>query len=178
MNTFAATSQRIPRPALIGVAVLVAAFAALMVVRVGGLGGSSSTTATPVAVATPSVPVKVPTTATAKPKLVLLPNLPTPIARALRYSKVVVVSVYVGQAPGDRPAVVEASQGARSAGVGFVAVNVGSDKGAAELGSFVGPVSTPTMLVVRRPGKIITQIPGRVERAVVAQAAYNAGARR
>jgi hypothetical protein len=34
------------------------------------------------------------------------------------------------------------------------------------------------MLVVRRPGKIVTQISGPAESQVVAQAAHNAGARR
>jgi len=177
VNTIAATSQRIPRPALIGIAVLVTAFVALMVVRVGILGGSSST-ATPIVHSPTSTPARTAADGSGTPKIVLLPNLPVPVARALRNSKVVVVSVYVGQAPGDHPAVVEAHKGARSAGAGFVAVNVGSDKAAAAFSSFTGPITSPTMLVVRRPGKIITQIPGRVDSAVVAQAAHNAGARR
>ena len=53
------------------------------------------------------------------------------MAHALRYSKVTVVSLYVGQAAGDRAVVAEARKGARAAGAGFVAVNVGSDKQAA-----------------------------------------------
>lgn len=176
MNTIAATSQRIPRPALIGVAVLVAAFVALMVVRVGVLGGSSSSTA----IATPATPAPAPSTAPANvtPKVVLLPNLPSPIARALRNSKVVVVSLYFGQAAGDRAAAVAAKAGARQSGAAFVAVNVGDDKNAAAFSSFTGAVTPPTLLVVRRPGKIITQIPGQVESDIVAQAARNAGARR
>ncbi|WP_411277383.1 hypothetical protein [Gaiella sp.] len=177
MNTIAATSQRIPRPALIAVAVLVAAFVALMVVRVGVLGGSPSTTATLAPTATPT-PAKTAPAANATPKVVLLPNLPAPVARALRYSKVVVVSMYLGQAPGDRAAALVARRGARFAGAGFVAVNVGSDKNAGAFSSFTGAVTPPTLLVVRRPGKIVTQIHGRVESELVAQAARNAGARR
>lgn len=178
MNTIAATSQRIPRPALIGVAVLAAAFVALMVVRIGVLGGSSSTTATPAApTATPPI-TKTAAEANAKPKVVLLPNLPAPLAHALRYSKVVVVSMYLGQVPGDRAAVAAARRGARSTGAGFVAVNVGSDKNAAAFSSFTGAVTPPTLLVVRRPGTIVTEIPGRLESDLVAQAARNAGARR
>jgi len=180
VNTIAATSQRIPRPALIGIVALVAAFAALMVVRTGMLGTSSDSGSTaPIAGSIPArAPAKPITKTAAAPKIVLLPGLPAKVAHALRYSKVVVVSLYVGQAPGDRTSVVAARQGARAAGAGFVAVNVGSDKTAASVKSFAGPVSPPSMLVVRRPGKIVTQISGPVETAVVTQAAHNAGARR
>ena len=177
MNTIAATTSRIPRTGLIALVALVAAFALLMVVRSGVIGGSDSSappvTATPKTAATPP-----PTAVPAKPTVVLLPGLPSTVAKALRYSKVVVVSLYVGQDPVDRAWVTEARKGARSTGAGFVAVNVGSDKTAAKVASFAGPVSAPTMLVVRRPGKIVTQIPGPVESIVVAQAARNAGARR
>ena len=176
MNTIAASSQRIPRPALIGIVALVAAFAALMVVRTGVLGGSSST-AVPTAPATAPAPVKASATP-AVPKVVLLPGLPSDVAHALRFSRVVVVSLYIGQAPGDHASVTQARLGARAAGAGFVAVNVGSDRKAGSIASFVGPVSPPSMLVVRRPGKIVTRISGPVESAVVTQAAHNAGARR
>ncbi|MSO94299.1 MAG: hypothetical protein EXQ81_00715 [Thermoleophilia bacterium] len=178
MKTFTITSQRIPRPVLIGIAVLFAAFAALMIVRVVHPGGPSSTAAAPPAPAPAVLPVETRPTPNAKPRIALLPDLPVAVAHALRYSKVVVVSAYVGQAPGDHPAVTEARKGARSAGAGFVAVNVGSDKVAAAFSSFIGPVTPPAMLIVRRPGRILTRISGQVESAIVAQAAYNAGARR
>jgi hypothetical protein len=179
VNTIAATTNRIPRTALIALGALVVAFALLMIVRMGVLGGSESTTPptlTPTKTATPSnvAPPKAPT----KPAVVLLPNLPPQIAAKLRYSKVVVVSLYVGQAPADRLAVGQARTGARAAGAGFVAINVGADKNAGSVAPFVGPVTMPALLVVRRPGKIVTQIPGQVESAIVAQAARNAGARR
>ena len=108
----------------------------------------------------------------------LLPGLPAQIASKLHYSKVVVVSVYLGPVPSDRSSVTEVRKGARAAGAGFVAVNVANDKNATAMSSFVGPVSSPATLVVRRPGKIVTQIQGPVEAAVVMQAAHNAGARR
>jgi hypothetical protein len=180
VNTIAATTRRVPRVAVIGIIVLVAAFALLMVVRAGVLGGSKSeptTVTSPPKAVTPSTPVK-PRVAPAKPKIVLLPGLPAQIASKLRYSKVVVVSVYLGPVASDRASVGEARRGARAAGAGFTAVNVANDKTAAQMGSFVGPVSSPTMLVVRRPGTIVTQINGPIEAAVVKQAAHNAGARR
>jgi hypothetical protein len=182
VNTIAATTSRVPRPVVIAVVALAAAFVALMVVRVGVFGGSSDATSagTPVTHSTtPSTPAKTfnkPTATT--PKVVLLPNLPASVAHALRYSKVAVVSLYVGRAQGDRAVMTEVRKGARSVGAGFVAVNVGSDKQAGKISSFAGSVSAPTMLIVRRPGRIVAQFSGPVESAVIAQAAHNAGARR
>lgn len=178
MNTIAASTSRIPRTGLIALVALVVAFALLMIVRSGVVGGSDSGA---VSVATPPKTAATPSTAPktpAKPAVVLLPGLPAPIASKLRYSKVVVVSVYVSPAVGDRAMVAQARKGARATGAGFTAVNVANDKNARAMASFVGPVSSPTLLVVRRPGKIVTRISGPVEAAVVTQAAYNAGARR
>ena len=196
VNTIAATTSRVPRVALIGAVALVAAFALLMVVRSGVLGSSSSesaNTASPTPVASsPSASASRAASAkpklaasaqtkpalAAKPKLVLLPGLPQPVAHALRFSRVVVVSLYAGPARGDRPAVSQARKGARAAGVGFVPINVIDDRRAASLASFAGPVTAPAMLVVRRPGKIVTRMQGTIDSAVVRQAARNAGARR
>lgn len=184
MNTIAATSQRIPRPALIGIVVVVVAFAALMIVRSGVLGGGSSDSGSTAGTSSATSPAVTPTQShssavtPAQPKIVLLPGLPPKIAHALRYSKVAVVSLYVGQAQSDRQWVAAARKGARSAGAGFVAVNVGDDKAAAAVSSFAGAASSPSMLVVRRPGRIVTQIAGPIDAVVVAQAAHNAGARR
>lgn len=177
MNTIAASTRRVPRAALIGIVAVIAAFVALMLVRSGVLGGSStSSPPAPTRIHAPTPPGAGATRA--KPTVVLLPGLPQPVARALRYSKVVVVSLYTAPAPSDRTAVAQARAGARTAGAGFVAVNVVDDKRAAELASFVGPASAPAMLVVKRPGRIVTRMPGTVDSAVVAQAARNAGARR
>jgi hypothetical protein len=180
VNTIAATSQRIPRPALIGIVGLVAAFAVLMVVRSGLLGGSSSSSSSPAPVATHSSPsVKAHAfTKPAQPKVTLLPGLPASVAHALRYSKVAVVSLYVGQAPTDRAMVAVARKGARAAGAGFVAVNVGDDRNAATVTRFAGTVSTPATLVVKRPGTVVSTFGGPVDSTVLQQAARNAGARR
>ena len=179
VNTIAATSHRIPRPALIGIGVLILAFAVFMVVRAGILGGSSSNVSTPDVVTPVTHGKPLATTKVATPaKVVLLPGLPPQVAHALRYSRVAVVTLYVGQAPADHASVTAARTGARSTGAGFVAVNVGTDKAAGTIASFAGPLSSPSTLVVRRPGKIVTQLSGPVDAAVVAQAAHNAGARR
>jgi len=176
VNTIAATTRRVPRVALIGIVALGAAFALLMVVRAGVLGGSTSV----------SKPLTTPTRvyrakharSAAKPQVVILPGLPPAVTHALRYSEVVVVSLYSSPAPGDYDAVAQALQGARAAGAGFAAVNVVDTKNAPEVASFVGDVSTPAMLVVRRPGTIVTRIDGVADAAVVRQAVANARAGR
>jgi len=177
VNTFAASTSRVPRAALIGIVVLVAAFALLMVVRAGVFGSSSSTSST---VAPTTAPATTPAkhTTPAKPAVVLLPGLPTQVAHALRYSKVVVVSLYSGSANGDRQTVAAVREGARAAGAGFVAVNVTDDRKAGDVASFAGAVSSPAMLVVARPGRIVATMEGNVDTAVAMQAAHNAGARR
>ncbi len=180
MNTIAATTNRIPRVGLIALVAVVAAFALLMVVRLGVFGGSSGDV-TPLTAQTANGTTHVTTPAkprvSPKPAVVLLPGLPKQIASKLRYSKVVVVTLYSGAANADRAFVGVARKGARSTGAGYVAINVTDDKNAEAVASFVGPASTPTLLVIRRPGKIVTRIPGAVDVDVVAQAAHNAGAR-
>ena len=180
MNTIAASTRRVPRAALIGIVVLIAAFAALMVVRAGVIGGSS-TDSTPIA--TPLAELagdagEARADLPAKPTVVLLPGLPAQIASKLRYSKVVVVSLYTGTAAGDRAAVAQARSGAREVGAGFTAINVLDEKQARAVAKFGGPVDSPSVLVVRRPGRIVTQFTGTVDGKVVAQAAHNAGAGR
>ena len=180
MNTIAASTRRVPRAAQIGLVVLIAAFAALMLVRSGVIGGSS-TDATSVVAPTQVAPVtpSQPKPATpAKPRVVLLPNLPPQIAAKLRYSNVVVVSLYTGTSTGDRAAVREARTGARQIGAGFTAINVLDEKPARSIAQFGGPSDSPAVLIVRRPGKIVSEFTGTVDGKVVAQAARNAGAGR
>ena len=148
---------------------------------------SASSSSSP---AVPSVAAKQPTThpatATAKPvskpakpKVVLLPGVPAPIAHALRSSKVVVVALYAHGVTGDKAAVKQARAGAKSAHAGFAAVNVVNETTARVLGKFAGiATAPPAVLVVKRPGKIVNQFNGYADSEIVAQAAHNAGAGR
>ncbi len=162
---------------LLGVAL--AAGAAFLVARPLLLSDSDSTPA-PATIAAPTKPATTTPgkSVSAKPNLVLLPGLPKPIAKQLRYSKVVVVSVYSGTSKGDRASVAQARAGAREVAAGFVPMNVLDENTARELQPFAGTASSPVVLVVRRPGKIVTRFDTRVDGALVAQAARNAGARR
>lgn len=128
---------------------------------------STSGPATPIAPVVPTVP-----------KIVLLDGLPKVVATQLRASRVAVIALYTRTGPTDRAAVKDARQGARAAGASFVAIDLLGERAARDLQRFVGTVGTPTVLVVRRPGRIVTQLEGRVDSAVVEQAAHNAGARR
>jgi hypothetical protein len=145
---------------------------------------ASSSSATPPVTAhtapttRPATPAKSATTKPVKPSVVLLPGLPSPVARALRYSKVVVVTLYARGGVGDRTAIAEARKGAKSVHAGFTTVNLANEKAAKRVGSFAGTKTAPqAVLIVKRPGKIVNRFDGFVDRQIVAQAARNAGAR-
>jgi hypothetical protein len=137
----------------------------------GSQTGSSSTSSSNSGSSTPKGG-----TTKAAPKIVLLPGLPTKLEQRLRYSRVVVVSVYAGTSAGDRALVAQAREGARDVGAGFVALNVLNEGTAREVQPYIGTASPPVLLVVRRPGKVVSRIDGTLDAAVVAQAARNAGA--
>jgi hypothetical protein len=141
-----------------------------------GDGGDTVAPVTP----TPITPKPVQPAAPTKPTVVLLPGLPAKVANKLHYSKVLVVTLYQGSAKGDRSAVVAAQKGARSVRAGFLSVNVLNEKSARTIQAFVGTTSTPTVVVVRRPGQIVSTLEGAAsaDEQLVAQAAHNAGAGR
>jgi hypothetical protein len=160
------------------------ALAAMIVLRSGLLDSSDSSTlpagsaATQPKPATAPVSPAKPTPAVTRPKIELLPGLPSPVAKALRRSRVVVVSLYAAPSGPDRGSVNIARRGARSVGAGFVAIDVFRERDAKQLEPFAGTVSAPALLVVRRPGTIVTRFVGYVDDRIVAQAAHNAGARK
>jgi hypothetical protein len=170
----------VPNPrllALLGIAV--AALLAFLVARPMLMGNGDADVATPTTQnpVAPAPAVEKPSKAAPKVQRVqLVPGLPAPVARKLRFEKVVVVSVYAAKAPSDRKALAQARAGARDVDAGFVALNALDEKKAKAFADFAGVGETPSMLVVRRPGKVVTRINGFVDRAIVAQAAQNAGA--
>jgi len=96
------------------------------------------------------------------------------LGRALRRRPVVVVSLYASDIPLDRLARAEASAGARDAGAGFVAIDVVSAKQSEALALGMGVVSAPAVLVMRRPGQLVTHFAGVIDRVAIAQAAADA----
>ena len=171
----------IPFPAryLVVMGVALAAAALLLVARPMLLGSNDETVGAAPTTPTPRTTTPPPSTPV-PPKVVLLPGLPPQVANKLRYSKVLVVSLYQGSARSDRAAVAAARAGARTVGAGFLAANVLNEKNARALQSFVGTTSTPAVVVVRRPGRIASRLEGAAstDSELVAQAAHNAGATR
>jgi hypothetical protein len=159
--------------AVIGAAILLAGLFLVARPLMGG-GGETAAVVTPPA---PTSPTSKPSARPApKPRLQLLPGLPPKLANKLRHSKVVVVSLYQGNAIGDRSAVVAAAVGARGARAGFLPVNVLNEQSARAVQTFVGATTTPTVVVVTRPGRIATRLEGAAasDGQLVAQAALNA----
>jgi hypothetical protein len=174
------TTTLSPPIRILGIVGILAA-AALGLLLISQHRSSHSSTASPAAVtathhaASASTTKPVPRTA---PKIVLLPGLPAPVAHSLHYSKVVVVALYSAGVPSDFAALTQARQGARAAHAGFAAVNVLNEQVAKGLDKFAGTVATPTVLIVRRPGRVLNQFDGYTDNEVVAQAAHNVGAGR
>jgi hypothetical protein len=179
MNVAAPVQTRL----LVVLGLVAAAVLAFVLLRGNLLGGDEPTASTAPAVrtpaATPATTKPSPTKPNAKPRtpvVVLNPGLPTTLARALRREKVVVAAVFAAGA-GDLSAVAEARTGAHEVGAGFVTLNVLEERKARALEKLAGPLSAPSVLVFKRPGKIALRFDGFADSAVVAQAAHNAGAR-
>lgn len=165
--------------AVMGGALLLALL--FLVARPMLLGNEGETaTPTPTTNPGPTIPLKPHGRPVPKPTVVLLPGLPSKVENKLRYSKVVVVSLYQGNAASDRSAVASAAAGARAVKAGFLPVNVLNEKSARALQSFVGTTTTPTVVVVKRPGRVVNRLEGAasMDAQLVAQAAVNAGAKR
>lgn len=160
-------------------AVLLAALAFLAVRPLLLSDDASTSSPASTAALTPSPTTASPSKAApTTPKVVLVAGLPKPVASKLRRGNVAVVSVYTGTSVVDRASVREAKAGAQAAGAQFVKLNVLDEDTARAVQSFAGTMSTPAVLVVKRPGKIVTRLQGPAEDAIVRQAAHNAGARK
>ncbi|HJQ75161.1 MAG TPA: hypothetical protein VJ814_09755 [Gaiellaceae bacterium] len=153
--------------------------AALVVVAAAGFlvfkQHKSSTATTTPAVTTPARTT--PTHTTPAPAQVKLNThgLPVHVALALRKHSVVVVALTQPGAGVDAIAAAEAQAGAHEMGAGFVAINVRRQRPGTAVLRKLGVLSTPTVLVVKRPGLVYAEFKGGfVDRDVVAQAVTDA----
>jgi hypothetical protein len=177
-------SLTLPNPRLVAVLGLaLAALVAFLVARPLILSDDESTGATPAveapSAAAPSTQAQSAPATKARAgskRIALLPGLPAPVAKKLRFEQVVVVALYSAKAPLDRKTVTHARVGAKTVDAGFVAVNVLNERKARLLGQFADASESPAVIVVRRPGRVVSQFNGFVDAAIVAQAAQNAGA--
>jgi hypothetical protein len=130
----------------------------------------TSASPTPKAPATPKraarrpAPVQATTTAS---------GFPRPINRALGNRRVVVVVAYMPGASVDRLVRTDARAAARAAGAGFVAFSGLNEKLMGSLVGKTGVLPSPAVLVVRRPGVVVTKL-SVADQATITQAVAQA----
>jgi hypothetical protein len=131
----------------------------------------------PAAIRIPPPHHVVPTTHTrkhAKPVIKIDPSLPPALRTALRRHPVVVAVLYASRAPGDGAALKAARAGAHDAHAGFAVLDVSKEKIAQAVALKLPGTADPSVVVVRRPGKITVLLPGYADSDAVAEAVHNA----
>jgi hypothetical protein len=103
-------------------------------------------------------------------------GLPEAVAQALGRSKTVVISLYDPYSQVDGTSFAEAKAGAGLAGVGFVGLNVLSQRDVGKLTEQLGLLPDPGVLVYVRPASLAAKLTGFADKETVAQAARNAAA--
>ena len=140
--------------ALVGALVLTGFAAALFLLGRGVIGSSASpTTSAPVTHPTSQIthqPAAKPTPAPRQPS-----GFPAPVDHALRYGKVVVVSVSMPGAAVDAQVRSEARAGAAASRAGFVRLSALNERAMAQLMAKTGVLPDPAVVVVRRPDTVI-----------------------
>jgi hypothetical protein len=102
------------------------------------------------------------------------PSLPAALRNALLRHPVVVAVLYASHAPGDEDALKAARAGAHGAHAGFAVLDVSKEKIAQAVALKLPGTADPSVLVVRRPGKITVLLPGYADSDAVAEAVHNA----
>jgi len=162
--------------------------AALLVMGVVAVGGylvvakhksttQPSTASSTPAVTTPAQTTPAPSKAHAhsvRPVKLDTHGLPVAVARALRKHSVVVASLSQPGAGVDQLAAAEAKAGADEMGAGFVVLDVFHQRPGTAILRKLGVLTTPAVLVVKRPGLVYSEFRGFVDRDVVAQAVADA----
>jgi hypothetical protein len=160
--------------ALVGALVLTGLAAFVFLLGRGLIGGEAEVAATP------------PQTATAQPKPATKPGpakqapvparpkrvpsgFPAKVDHALRYSRVVVVSVSVPGAAVDRVVKNEARAAAKSAHAGFVALSTANERAMSGLVAKTGVLAAPAVVIVKRPG-VVTATFSVTDAGTIAQA--------
>jgi hypothetical protein len=140
--------------ALVGALVLTGFAAALFLLGRGVIGGSASpTTSAPVTHTTSQIthqPAAKSRQAPRQPS-----GFPAPVDHALRYGKVVVVSVSMPGAAVDAQVRSEARAGAAASRAGFVRLSALNERAMAELMAKTGVLPDPAVVVVKRPGTVV-----------------------
>ena len=137
--------------ALVGVLVLTGLAAAMLLLGRGRLAGDDAATTSPAPVLhTPRTTQKPAAKPATKPRIVS--GLPRPVAHALRYSRVVVVSVGIPGAAVDAVVRKEARAAAKATHVAFVPLSASNERAMSALVAKTGVLPDPAVVVVKRPG--------------------------
>jgi len=145
--------------ALVGALVLTGLAAIVFFLGRGALGEPDTAPLPSAPVTKPAGAVQVapkPTTTRVKPKPRVLSGFPTKIDHALRYSRVVVVSVSMPGGAVDAIVRREARAGAKASRAGFVAISAANERAVSGLVAKTGVLSAPAVVIVKRPGVVAT----------------------
>jgi hypothetical protein len=137
--------------ALAGALVLTCLAAAVLLVGRGRLAGDDAATSPTPVLHTPRTTQK-PAAKPAHPKPRVVSGLPMPLAHALRYSRVVVVSVGIPGAAVDSVVRKEARTAAKATHVAFVPLSASNERAMSALIAKTGVLPDPAVVVVKRPG--------------------------
>jgi hypothetical protein len=172
MNATLSTRQLRLVALLVGVVVLAAGYMVVARHKSTTTTASSTPAVTTPAKTTPA-PSQAHTHATTPVKL-NTHGLPVKVALALKKHSVVVVSLSQPNADVDQLAAAEAKVGALGMNAGYVNIDVNHQRpGTAVLRKF-GVLTTPDVLVVKRPGVVYSEFKGFTDHDVVAQAVADA----
>jgi len=146
---------------LVGALVLTGLAAVVFLVGRSALGDGSAaaTNSAPVTHAAPKTttkPAGARPTAHAKAHPRVASGLPARIDHALRYSRIVVVSISIPGAPVDAIVRSEARAAAQASHAGFVRISALNEAAVAALVAKAGVLPDPAVLVVTRPGVVKT----------------------
>ena len=146
--------------ALVGALVLTGLAAVVFLLGRGALADEPSGPATSATPATKPVVRVAPKPKPAAPRTQPAPRVPSgfpaKIDHALRYSRVVVVSVSVPGAPVDAIVRREARAGAQASRAGFVAISAANERAVSGLVAKTGVLPAPAVVIVKRPGVVAT----------------------
>jgi hypothetical protein len=147
------------------------------------LGGAPAAGEAPAAVEQPPVratslaKVRAHTTPAARRRPSPASEFPWQIRRALAHRSVVVVAVYVPGAAVDRLVRSEAQAGAKMSHAAFVHISASNGPALQKLVAETGVLPAPAVVIVRRPGVVVTTL-GVIDRETVAAAVAQAKPRR
>lgn len=98
------------------------------------------------------------------------PGLPGSVAEALKHHPLVVVGLYAAGDTVDMSADAEAEAGAELAGVPYVAINVNDESQIGDLASRLPSLAVPSVALLGRGGRVVSELPGWIDRQAVAGA--------